>query len=61
MRIFLTRYPSLLGLFVNNLALGRKYAKHEQVLYLINTQYFMYFRQQLALMRLAFFLQKHCF
>lgn len=55
MRIFLTRYPSLLGLFVNNLALGRKYAKHEQVLYLINTQYFMYFRQQLTPMRHAFF------
>ncbi len=55
MRIFLTGHPSLLGLFVNNLALGRKYAKHEQVLYLINTQYFMYFRQQLTPMRHAFF------
>lgn len=55
MRIFLTRHPSLLGLFANNLALGRKYAKHEQVLYLINTQYFMYFRQQLTPIRHAFF------
>lgn len=55
MRIFLTRYPSFLGLFVNNLALGRKYAKHERVLYLINTQCFMYFRQQLTPMRHAFF------
>lgn len=36
MRIFLTRHSSLLGLFVNNLALGRKYAKHEQVLYLVD-------------------------
>ncbi len=55
MRIFMTRHPSLLGLFVNNLALGRKYAKHERVLYLINTQCFMYFRQQLTPMRHAFF------
>lgn len=55
MRIFLTPHPSLLGIFANNLALGRKYAKHEQVLYLINTQYFMYFRQQLTPIRHAFF------
>lgn len=55
MRIFLTRHTSLLGLFVNNLALGRKYAKHERVLYLINTQYFMCFLQQLTPMRHAFF------
>lgn len=37
MRIFLTRHSSLLGLFVNDLALGRKYAKHEKVLYLFDT------------------------
>ena len=55
MRIFLTRHPSLLGLFVNNLALGRKYAKHELVLYLINTQCVVYFRQQLTPMHHAFF------
>ena len=36
MRIFLTRHPSLLGLSVNNLDVGRKYAKHEQVLYLVD-------------------------
>lgn len=37
MQIFLTQCSSLLGVFVNDLALGRKYAKHEKVLYLINT------------------------
>lgn len=55
MRIFLTRHPSLLGLFVNNLALGRKYAKHERALHLINTQHVVYFHQQLTFMRHAFF------
>ena len=48
MQIFLTRHSSLLGLFANNLALGCKYAKHEQALYLINTQYVVYFFQQLT-------------
>lgn len=55
MRIFLTRHPSLLGLFVNNLALGCKYGKHERALYLINTQHVVYFHQQLTPMRHAFF------
>lgn len=55
MRIFLTRHPSLLGLFVNNLALERKYAKHERALYLINTQHIVYFHQQLTPIRHAFF------
>ena len=55
MRIFLTRHPSLLGLFVNNFVLGRKYAKRERALYLINTQHIVYFYQQLAPMRHAFF------
>lgn len=61
MRIFLTRHPSLLGLFVNNLALGRKYAKHEKVLYLVDNLSITVNYQQLIPMRLAFFLQKHCF
>lgn len=61
MRIFLTRHSSLLGEFVNNLALGCKYGKHERALYLINTQHVVYFHQQLTPMRHAFFRQKHCF
>ena len=35
--IFLIWYSSLLGVFVNNLDLGRQYAKHERLLYLIHT------------------------
>ena len=57
MRIFLTRYSSLLGLFVNDLALGRKYAKHERLLYLINTHNITGFHQLLTPVNHAFFLQ----
>lgn len=34
-RIFLTRYPSLLGVFVNNLDLGRKFVRYERCSYLV--------------------------
>lgn len=55
MRIFLTRHPSFLGLFVNNLALGCKYGKHERLLHLINTHNITGFHQLLAPKNHAFF------
>ena len=56
----MTWYSSLLGVFANNLDLGRKYAKHERLLYLIHTHDVTNFYQLLTPESHALFCQKHC-
>lgn len=60
-RIFLTRYPSLLGVFVNNLDLGRKFVRYERRLYLIDMRGVTDFQALPASESHALFSQKHCF
>ena len=56
----MTWYYSLLGVFANNLDLGRKYAKHERLMYLIHTHDVTNFYQLLTPESHALFCQKHC-